>query len=98
MLTWVIYDISEDRIRGKIADTCLNAGMYRVQKSCYAGELLPIEVNELAVAIEALIPNNSGKDAVYVIPTCREDFKKARFLGCSFDVDLVCDRVTAVFI
>jgi len=38
MLTWVIYDISDDNIRAHTADVCKKYGLYRVQKSCFLGE------------------------------------------------------------
>ena len=39
MLTWVIYDISDDNIRTHSADVCKKYGLYRVQKSCFLGEI-----------------------------------------------------------
>ena len=38
MLTWVIYDISKDKTRTKIAWRCLDFGLYRVQKSVFLGK------------------------------------------------------------
>ena len=37
--TLVIYDIVEDRIRTRIADTCLDFGLIRIQYSAFAGLL-----------------------------------------------------------
>ena len=39
MLTWVVYDISKDRTRTKIAKRCLDFGLYRVQKSVFLGDI-----------------------------------------------------------
>ena len=33
MLTWVVYDISKDRTRSKIADRCLDFGLQRSRKA-----------------------------------------------------------------
>ncbi|NJP07452.1 MAG: CRISPR-associated endonuclease Cas2 [Chloroflexaceae bacterium] len=35
----LIYDIPNDRIRGKVADACLDYGLQRVQYSAFAGDL-----------------------------------------------------------
>jgi hypothetical protein len=47
MLTWVIYDISNDKARPKIADRCLDYGLYRVQKSVFLGNLDSNRVDEV---------------------------------------------------
>ena len=39
MLVWVIYDISEDKVRNKISNICKGYGLYRVQKSAFLGDL-----------------------------------------------------------
>ncbi|MDD5735896.1 MAG: CRISPR-associated endonuclease Cas2, partial [Methanothrix soehngenii] len=39
MLVWVIYDISENRYRSRVAKICKNYGLFRVQKSAFLGDL-----------------------------------------------------------
>ena len=61
MLTWVLYDIAEDRARDKAAKACLRIGLYRVQKSVFLGTLADNERDELVLRLEALIdPNRLG--------------------------------------
>lgn len=92
MLTWVVYDISKDRTRSKIADRCLNFGLQRVQKSVYLGDLEPNRVDEVIEFSRELLDLET--DSVYVFPMCREDFEKVRIVGQSFDRELVADEVT----
>ena len=91
MLTWVIYDISQDRPRTHAAKVCLRAGLYRVQKSVFLGELNPNEVDELELSLETLIDPET--DSVYVIPQCRTDFDHNRLLGQAYDEKLVADEL-----
>ncbi len=35
----VIYDIPDDRARGKVADACLDYGLQRLQYSAFVGDL-----------------------------------------------------------
>jgi len=49
MLTWVIYDISNDKIRKKISDLCLNKGLKRVQKSVFLGKINKNQREEIAL-------------------------------------------------
>ena len=37
MIYWVIYDISNDRTRSRVASKCKNYGLDRIQKSAFIG-------------------------------------------------------------
>ncbi len=96
MLVWVVYDIEKNPVRTKVAKACLNAGIYRVQKSVFLGELNATQVDELALRIKDLI--DEKRDSVYIFPMCRDDFKRVRLLGLAFDKELVTDEVRALFL
>jgi CRISPR-associated protein Cas2 len=91
VLTWVIYDISEDKTRTRVAKRCLDFGLYRVQKSVFLGEVPPNRVDEIVQFSLGLI--DPATDAVFVFPMCREDFDKVRVAGQRFDRKLVADEV-----
>ncbi len=96
MLTWVVYDISKDRTRTKIADRCLDFGLQRVQKSVFLGEIPPNRVEEIIQFSKELL--NLETDAVYVFPMCRDDFAKVRIVGQGFDKKMVADEVLTTVI
>jgi CRISPR-associated protein Cas2 len=48
----VIYDITHDGTRAKVADVCLDYGLERIQYSAFFGELSHIHQRELLVKIE----------------------------------------------
>lgn len=91
MLTWVVYDISKDRTRTKIANRCLDFGLERVQKSVFLGDIPPNRVEEILQFSGELL--NLETDAVYVFPMCKDDFQKVRIVGQGFDKDYVSDQV-----
>jgi len=95
MLVWVIYDISSNKRRSKVAKACLNKGLYRVQKSVFLGELNTNQIDEMAMMSKELIDEET--DSVYIFPLCQEDFGKVRVLGQGFDEELVTDEVRAKF-
>jgi CRISPR-associated protein Cas2 len=51
----LIYDISHDGIRAKVADACLDYGLERVQYSAFLGELSWIHQKELLLQIKRRI-------------------------------------------
>lgn len=91
MLTWVIYDISNDKVRSKIANRCLDMGLYRVQKSVFLGDLDSNRVDEVVLFSEELL--SEATDSLYVFPMCRDDFEKVKIIGEGFDGELVTDEL-----
>ena len=94
MLTWVIYDIVKNSSRTKIAKACEEAGIYRVQKSVFLGELNNAQIKELHEKILDLI--NPKKDSVYIFRICEKDFKSCKLLGQAFDKELIKDDLLAL--
>ena len=91
MLTWVVYDISNDRTRTKIANRCLDYGLYRVQKSVFLGDIALNRIEEIILFSRELM--NLETDSVYLFPMCQEDFDKVRIVGQGFDRTLVADEI-----
>ena len=96
MLTWVLYDIHDDRRRGRAAARCLQAGIYRVQKSVFLGTLAESRRDELSLLLESLI--EPERDSVYAFPMCRPDFTKVVLLGQAFDRRLVGDEIRTLLL
>lgn len=91
MLTWVIYDISDDKTRRRVVKACKELGLYRVQKSVFLGDLESNRLDEVAEMSRELI--NEESDAVYIFPVCDEDYQKGRMVGVDFDKDLIANKV-----
>lgn len=91
MLTWVVYDISLNKTRRKIAKRCLDFGLYRVQKSIFLGDIESNRVEEIILASVELM--NIETDSIYVFPMCQADFDKVRIMGQGFDRKMVADEI-----
>ena len=96
MITWVVYDISSDKVRTRVAKMCKEYGLYRVQKSAFLGDMNKNEKDELLLRCKDIVDEES--DSVYVFPMCDDDFRKVKMLGKAFDKDLVSDEVRALFL
>ena len=95
-LVWILYDISLNKPRSRVAKLCKEAGLYRVQKSVFLGSIVRNRLDELRMQINELM--NEATDSVYIFPMCEPDFKKVDLLGQAFDPDLVTDEVRAFFV
>ncbi len=96
MMTWVVYDISNDRVRGRVAKMCKEYGLYRVQKSAFLGDLNKNETDELLLRCKDIVDGED--DSVYVFPMCVDDYRKVRIIGKAFDKEVVSDDVKALFV
>lgn len=96
MLTWVVYDISKDKIRNRVAKICKNYGLYRVQKSAFLGDMNRNQIDELVLKCKELVDSES--DSVYIFPMCEDDFRKVKMIGLAFDKELISDEVKALFV
>ena len=95
MITWVMYDIENDRARTRVAKYCKQAGLYRVQYSIFLGKINANEKDTLGLQIEAEI--DVDKDKVYIFPMSKDELQSAILLGQAFDQKLVTDEVRALF-
>lgn len=95
MITWVLYDIQEDRARNRVAKICKQAGLYRVQYSCFLGTLDEHNLDVLELKISPEI--NPDADKVYIFPMSRSELKTTVLLGQAFDKKLITDEVRALF-
>jgi CRISPR-associated protein, Cas2 family len=95
MLVWVLYDISDDGKRNRVAKRCKQAGLIRVQKSAFLGKLERNRFDELSELCKSEI--DGEKDSLYLFPFCDEDFKKVKVHGQGFDRKLVSDDILQQF-
>lgn len=87
MLYWVIYDISENKIRSKVASKCKDYGLYRVQKSSFLGEITKNKAEMLMEEVKDIV-GEEFEDCVFLIPHCKECFNNKIIIGY-FDEELV---------
>jgi len=95
MYAWLIYDITENKARHKVAKSAQKKGLYRVQKSVFLGTINKNKFDELKIECEDLIDEET--DSVYLFPLCEKDFKAVVTIGQAFDDALVTDKIKALF-
>lgn len=96
MLAWVVYDISETKIRNRAVKACKNKGLYRVQKSVFLGTLNKNQRDELKIIMEDLIDKKT--DSVYIFPSEKKYLDCTELIGQGFDKELIADVVESKFI
>lgn len=90
MLYLVVYDISANKARKKIADQLKDRGLIRAQYSVFIGDLAKNRVDELALFAETLL---AEADRLYIIPVQRDALVASRMIGRGIDKALVSDEL-----
>ena len=75
----VIYDIPDDRIRGKVADRCLDYGLERIQYSAFLGNLSHTHRTELYRVLERILGKARGE--IRIIPLDEHRYSASRRVG-----------------
>lgn len=69
----VVYDISEDKLRTKVADILLDYGLDRIQYSAFVGKLARTHVEELCLKVKRKVGKAAGVK-VQVFSICEKDW------------------------
>jgi len=69
----LVYDITNDRARTKIADACQDYGLDRIQYSAFAGTLSRNHQQELMRRIQNILGDHSG--IIVLVPICEKDWQ-----------------------
>jgi CRISPR-associated protein Cas2 len=73
MVSLLIYDIPDDKLRAKVADICLDYGLERIQYSAFIGELNHNRQEEILQKIRRRVGNNEAN--VQLFPICEKDLR-----------------------
>jgi CRISPR-associated protein Cas2 len=75
----IVYDISDDGKRLKVAKVLEQWGLARIQRSAFTGSLQASRVRDLARRLELIIDVDS--DVVHIIPVQPQDWARVIVLG-----------------
>lgn len=75
-MTYVVYDIEDDRVRGRVASACKDYGLERIQYSAFRGSLDASRRNELAVRLADTLGRDVGRILVQAV--CERDAEARR--------------------
>ena len=69
----LVYDISNNKIRSKVADICQDYGLDRVQYSAFTGDLQRVHQEELMAKLHKRLGKQPGK--ILLAPLCAKDWE-----------------------
>ncbi|MBI2941468.1 MAG: CRISPR-associated endonuclease Cas2 [Chloroflexi bacterium] len=88
----LIYDITDDGLRTKIADICLDYGLKRIQYSAFFGELSQNRQGEILQKMKRRIGKREAN--VQLFPICERDVGLCKQIIVTWEPDRTRDRST----
>lgn len=79
MYTLVIYDITDNDVRMKIAQACKEAGLARIQKSAFLGVIDSQKRKSLEMRLRKVLGSSKGNIQIFVI--CEADISGRKIIG-----------------
>lgn len=76
LLTLVIYDIENDLVRTRVANTCKDYGLQRIQYSAFTGSLDVTRRSELFTRLADTLGRDVGR--ILMVPMCEKDAQARR--------------------
>ena len=84
---YATYDITENVTRESIIQILKDAGLVRIQKSVFCGELSNQQKKDLTENIRKIVEQE--RDSFYLITSCNQCFGKMITIGKDFDEQYV---------
>jgi len=79
MYTLVIYDITDDALRLRIAEACKEFGLVRIQKSAFLGKIDSQRRKNLRIRLKEILGSNPGNIQIFLI--CEADMRFREMIG-----------------
>ncbi len=76
LLTFVVYDIADDRVRFRIAEVCKDYGLDHIQYSVFSGPLDATRRSELFARLSDTLGRAEGR--IIVLQLCEKDARAKR--------------------
>jgi len=83
--TIVIYDITDDRLRTRVAKALMDYGCVRIQKSAFYGSMNHNTREKLRLRLEKLMHDQEGNIQFY--PMCSKCFGLMESIGEIYDLE-----------
>jgi len=86
LLTLVIYDITDDELRNKVASFLKSKGLKRIQKSAFLGELTSSERVNVEAGLRLLVRKHD-KVNIQIFPLTPASYNQRSVIGVEISYD-----------
>lgn len=97
MLFFVMYDISNDKVRNQLAKYLLGKGCYRVQKSVFLSDASTDTYSLICRELEQIQQFCEDIVQILIVPINRKSISELKVYGQSLDLGLIMKTQSTLF-
>lgn len=95
---FVLYDITNNKVRALVAKFLISKGCIRVQKSVFLGHSDHKKFDEIRQTLKEINEVYENKDSIILIPINISDARSMKLIGQNVNIDQIIDPPNTVFI
>lgn len=97
MIYFVMYDITDNKIRTQISKYLIKKGCTRIQKSVFLVDTERKVYNEICETIKEVQDIYENKDSILFVPVTAEYLKAMKIIGMNIDLDIILNNKNTLF-
>ncbi len=98
MFCFIMYDITDNKIRNYIARYLLRQGCQRVQKSVFLAQMKHDKYREMARTLAEVNDMYDNADSIFIVPIAESDLLNMHAIGRNVDYSLVVENPSTLFV
>lgn len=97
MICFIMYDITSNKVRSRIAKYLQGKGCTRIQKSIFMADLPMASYNEIREDLAMVQKMYDNNDSILIVPLSEDYARAMKIIGQQVDIDLLMHTKTTLF-
>lgn len=97
MISFVMYDIENDKIRTQIAKFLERKGCVRVQKSIFLASFERSKWDEIHRTLKEVQAMYENPDSIFIVPVSTDEIRAMKIIGQSLDMEMIVGSRNTLF-
>ena len=97
MLYFIMYDITNDKVRTAVAKYLEQKGCLRVQKSIFFAETKRTVFNQIHADLKEIQQLYDNQDSIFMVPVSTDQVRAMKIIGQNTDFDLIIGSKNTLF-
>ncbi|MBW6480344.1 MAG: CRISPR-associated endonuclease Cas2 [Bacteroidales bacterium] len=97
MISFVMYDIENNKIRTNIAKFLIRKGCIRVQKSIFLANFERKKWDEIHRTLKEVQEMYKNYDSIFIVPVSTDEIRAMKIIGQSLDMDMIIGNRSTLF-
>lgn len=97
MISFIMYDIENNKIRNYVAKYLEKKGCIRVQKSIFLANLERVKIDEIHKTLREVQEMYENFDSIFLVPVSTDELRAMKVIGQKLDLEFILEDKTTLF-